>query len=524
MDTARIPRHRKSSSMNLGLAYSRNARRNPSGLAAFAGTRRLNWQQVNERSCRLANLLCDRYRVRWGDRVAVLVSNRIDIVELVGGCAKAGAVYVGLNFRLSESEYTHIFENCRPKVVIADAELAPIARRITEGSDVVVLDIDDPADYEDQLADASTAPRLSEQLVRSSDNFCIVYSSGTTGRPKGILFNVAATLQHAAVAVNEYELTADSRWMIAIPHNSSMHITIAPLALVGGAIGFSDSRSFTPDRFVAEVRTNAVTHTFLVPTMLVRLLESGIDATAVPSLQTIGYGSAPLAPHRIRELVQRFGPVFIQLYGMAEIASIGTMLRKADHAAAAAGRTELFATCGRESMLVTVRLVDEHGADVAPGEPGEIVFATPHSMVCYYRDPERSAEVLVDGWTHSGDIGQWTAGGYLKIVGRKKDLIIRGGLNIAPTEIENVLNTYPGVSESAVVGLEDPEWGERIAAVVLYHRADPPTPAALRQWCTERGLSSIKLPERIEIWDELPRNAVGKVVKDRVRERLHDDR
>ncbi|KXF53464.1 hypothetical protein AXA44_08370 [Rhodococcus sp. SC4] len=506
--------------MNIGLAFSRNARRNPHALACFAGADSRTWAQIDDRACRLANLLIDRYGVARGDRVAVLVANRMEVLELVGGCAKAGAVYVGLNFRLGEPEYADIFENCTPKVILADAELAPMARRLTDGTDVIVLDIDDSSQYDEQLSASSAAAPLIERQLGSGDDFCIVYSSGTTGRPKGILFSVGATLQHAAVAVTEYELSAQTRWMIAIPHNSSMQITLAPLALLGGAIGFSDSRGFKPERFVDDVRSNAVTHTFLVPTMLIRLLESEIDRDAIPTLQTIGYGSAPIAPDRVEALVERFGPIFVQLYGMAEIASIGTMLRKSDHAAAAGGRPELFTTCGKESMAVMVRLVDETGADVPPGERGEIMFGTPYTMVGYYREPERTSEVLIDGWMHSGDIGQWTSDGYLKIVGRKKDLIIRGGFNIAPTEIENVLTLHEQVREAAVVGLDDPEWGEAIAAVVVASGAQAPSADELMQWCRQQGLPSIKVPERIEVWQDLPRNAVGKITKAQVREKL----
>ncbi|MEE2058141.1 class I adenylate-forming enzyme family protein [Rhodococcus artemisiae] len=506
--------------MNIGLAFSRNARREPQSTACFAGSRSLSWEQVNERACRLANLLVDRYGVARGDRVAVLVSNRLDVVELVGGCAKAGAVYVGLNFRLGEPEYAEIFANCTPRVILADAELAPMARRLTEGSDVVVLDIDEPGEYEAQLSESSAATPDTESRVQSEDDFCIVYSSGTTGRPKGILFSVGATLQHSAVAVTEYELSGQSRWMIAIPHNSSMQITIAPLVLLGGAIGFADSRGFKPERFADEVRSNAVTHTFLVPTMLIRLLESDVRPETIPTLRTIGYGSAPIAPDRVAALVERFGPIFVQLYGMAEVASIGTMLRKSDHALAADGRPELFSTCGKESLAVMVRLVDEVGVDVEPGKPGEIVFGTPYTMTGYYREPEKTDEVLIDGWMYSGDIGQWSSDGYLKIVGRKKDLIIRGGFNIAPTEIENVLTLHERVREAAVVGLEDPEWGEAIVAAVVANSSPAPSAEELTEWCRAQGLPSIKIPERIEVWQDLPRNAVGKITKAQVREKF----
>lgn len=506
--------------MNLGLAFSRNARNTPDALASFSGDSFVTWAEVNERACRLANLLIDRYGVGRGDRVAVLVSNRIEVLEAVGGCAKAGAVYVGLNFRLGEPEYRDIFDNCTPTVVITDGDLAPMVSRLTEGTGVAVLDVDAPESYEAQLAAASATPPASEQTIALTDDFCIVYSSGTTGRPKGILFSVGAVLQHASVAVREYEMSASTRWLTVIPHNSSMQITIAPLVLLGGAIGFADSRGFRPDRFVSEIRRYNITHTFLVPTMLVRLLEAGASADDVPTLQTVGYGSAPIAPDRVRMLVERFGPVFVQLYGMAEISSIGTMLRKSDHAEAAAGRPELLSTCGRESLLVTVRLIDDEGNEVGPGEPGEIVFGTPYTMTGYYDEPDRTAEALIDGWMHSGDIGQWVEGGYLKIVGRKKDLIIRGGFNIAPTEIENVLTLHDGILEAAVVGIENDEWGESIAAAVVVTGDRALTADELQRWCKENGLPSIKIPERLEFWDDLPRNAVGKITKAQVRDQF----
>lgn len=506
--------------MNLGLAFSRNARNTPDALASFTVDRYVTWAEVDERACRLANLLIDRYGVSRGDRVAVLLSNRIEVLETVGGCAKAGAVYVGLNFRLGEPEYRDIFDNCTPSVVITDGDLAPMVSRLTEGTSVVVLDVDDPESYDARLAEASPAPPASEQTISLEDDFCIVYSSGTTGRPKGILFNVGAVLQHASVAVKEYDMTASTRWLTVIPHNSSMQITIAPLVLLGGAVGFADSRGFRPERFVSEIRQHNITHTFLVPTMLVRLLEAGVSASDVPTLETIGYGSAPIAPDRVRMLVERFGPVFVQLYGMAEIASIGTMLRKSDHAEAAAGRPELLSTCGRESLLVTVRLVDDEGAEVEPGKAGEIVFGTPYTMTGYYEEPDRTAESLVDGWMHSGDIGQWVEGGYLKIVGRKKDLIIRGGFNIAPTEIENVLTLHDGILEAAVVGIENEEWGESVVAAVVSAGDRAPTVDELQRWCKENGLPSIKIPERLEFWEDLPRNAVGKITKAQVRDQF----
>src|SRR5699024_4505479 len=171
-------------------------------------------------------------------------------------------------------------------------------------------------------------------------------------------------------------------------------------------------------------------------------------------------------------------------------------------------------------LLVTVRLIDDEGDEVGPGESGEIVFGTPYTMTGYYDEPDRTAESLVDGWMHSGDIGQWVDGGYLKIVGRKKDLIIRGGFNIAPTEIEDILTLHEGILEAAVVGIENEEWGESIVAAVVSTGDRAPTVDELQQWCKENGLPSIKIPERLEYWEDLPRNAVGKITKAQVRDQF----
>jgi len=490
--------------MNIGVAIERSARRGPDATAVFAADRRLTYAQLDERTARLANVLRDHFDLRRGDRVALLVHNRIEVVEVLGGCAKAGLIYCGLNFRLAEPEYESIFENAEPRLIITEPEYAELASRLTQRSDVPVLQLDDPGPdgYEALLALASPAQPQTLHEVRPEDDFCIVYTS----------------VQHAAIAIIEYELTADSRWLMALPHNSSLQITLLPLLTIGGAIGFSDSRGFDAERFTEEVRRQRATHTYLVPTMLFRLLEAGVDGDAVPTLQTIGYGAAPIPPERVRELLDRFGPIFTQLYGMAEVASIGTMLRKTDHALALAGQDRILASCGRPSYAMDVRVVDDEGRDVEPGRRGEVIFGSAYTMKGYYRDPQRTAEALVDGWMRSGDIGEWDQDGFLYIVDRKKDLIIRGGLNIIPSEVENVLYRHPGVLEAAVVGVPDPEWGEALLAVVALKRDADATAVELIAWCRQQGLASIMVPQRIEFLASLPKNAVGKIAKRELRD------
>jgi acyl-CoA synthetase (AMP-forming)/AMP-acid ligase II len=501
--------------MDIGVAVLAHARNTPHAAAAFEGDRALTYAELDARSNRLANTLAGRFGVGRGDRVAVLLRNRLEVAEAIVGCTKAGAVYCGLNFRMSEDEYRAILDNADARVLITEAPFRELAQTLAAEFDLVVLDVDSP-DW--AFTEASAAPPPTLHARRPEDEFCLVYTSGTTGAPKGILFDARAVATHAMVAGLEYGMSASSRWLTTIPHNSSVQITLAPTFFLGGAVGFLDARGFDPATFAAEARTTGATHTYLVPTMLYRVLEAGLSKADLGTLTSVGYGAAPIAPERVTELVERFGPVFSQLYGMAEVASIATMLRRSDHVRIAEGRADLTASAGRPSYLADVRVVADDGTDAKPGERGEVLFHTPYTMLGYHKNPERTAETLVDGWVHSGDIGTFDDEGYLYVVDRKKDLIIRGGYNITPSEIENVLYAHPAVLEAAVVGLPDAEWGESVLAAVALRSGAAVTTDELREHCRAAGLPSIKIPGRVLTVDSLPKNAVGKIAKREVAE------
>ncbi len=503
--------------MNVGLAITRNAVRRPDSPALF-GDHIVTYRELDERTNRIAHVLSDRFAIAKGDRVALFVPNRPEVLEVLGGIVKCGAVYVGLNFRLGPTEMEQVFDNAEPRLMITDSEHRAEAERVCSPLGVPVVDVDTVA-YEELLASSSADAHAAVHEVRHDDDFCIVYTSGTTGRPKGVLFDHARALQHATVTCLEYDITPDSRYLVQIPHNSSVNITIVPCLVIGAALGFLDSRSFDPVPFARMVADHAVTHSFLVPTQLMRTLDRlpQSDDHLLSSLVTLGYGSSPISPDRLGELVSRLGPIFIQLYGMAEIASVGTLLRKHDHVAALGRSPQLLASCGQPSYAVDVRVVDGDGRDVAVGERGEVIFAGPHVMKGYYREPERTAEHLRDGWMHSGDVAVVDPEGFVYIVDRIKNLIIRGGLNIAPTEIENVLYRHEAVLECSVIGVPDPEWGEAIVAVVALKHGHTVEPEALRLHCRQSELSSIKVPVRVEVVDSLPKNAVGKIAKDELR-------
>lgn len=506
--------------MTAGLQVGRWARRRPDACALFDATRERTWRELDDRTTRLANLLADEYGVRPGDRVALLAENRIEVAEVLAGCHKAGAVYVGLNFRFDADELDHALDNAEPVVLVLSGEFAGRGEVVAGARGIPTLDLDAAGNrgYEAALARSSTATPAAMHRCNPRDLACIVYTSGTTGRAKGVTFDHAAMLQHATITCIEYEIDVDSRYLIQIPHNSSVNITIVPCLAAGAALGFADNRAFDPSGFAGLVADRGVTHTFLVPTQLMRILDQlDDDDTRLGSLTTLGYGSSPIAPDRLRRLVSRYGPIFIQLYGMAEVASIGTLLRKDDHVRALTDSPALFASCGRPSFGVDVLVVDDDGNEVGVGERGEVVFSGPHLMLGYHRDPERTAETIMDGRLHSGDIAMVDEQGYLYIVDRKKNLIIRGGQNIAPTEIENVLYLHPAVLEASVVGAPDPDWGERVVAVVTLRPGVEASEQELIDFVETSTLARFKRPEQVTIIESMPKNAVGKIDKQEVR-------
>jgi len=502
--------------MNVGHAVSRQALQRPEAIAFFGEGREISYRELEDRTNRLAHVLTESFGVRRGDRVVLYVPNGLVVLEVLVACAKMGAVYVGLNFRLDRGELVQVLENAQPVLMIGCSAFEELLIAVCAERSIAYLGSDDdgPEGHEARCAAASAAPHPERFTVSPEDNACIVYSSGTTGVPKGILFTHDSVLQHATITALEYEIDEDSRYLVQLPHNSSVNITLVPCLLRGAAIGMEDSRGFDPRRLAARVQQDSVTHTFLVPTMLYRLLEKVEDDSLLDSLVVLGYGSSSIPADRVRQLVERFGPKFIQLYGMAEIASVGTLLSREDHARAVAGEAELFASAGRASMGVVVRVVDPvTGEDVAVGERGEVIFGGSHVMSCYYRDEQRTEESLVDGWMHSGDVGRFDERGYLYVIDRIKDLVIRGGYNIAPKEVEEVIFNHPAVLEVAVVGLPDQEWGESLCAAVVARDGVSVDAKELERWCRAQGLASIKIPSRFEVYPELPKNLVGKFDK-----------
>jgi acyl-CoA synthetase (AMP-forming)/AMP-acid ligase II len=503
--------------MNLAYCVEHQAARTPNSVAIEEdGGRQLTYRELDVRTNRIANMLAG-LGVREGDRVAYYILNRLEAVDLMVACAKIGAVAAPLNFRLSEADLLGILSNARPAVVVTQSEFLDLVQGVSSVIGAQTICLGD--EYEELLGAGSTVRPEQILSIPGDAHLLLQYTSGTTGRSKGAGFTHNAVLAHAANVALEYSIDSGSRVLVSVPHNSSTNIQIAPALYRGATVVMADVRSFDGERWVERVNRLGVTHSQVVPTMLYRVLDARARMDiAMPTLKCLGYGSAPIPAGRVEELIDIYGTIFVQLYGMIEVAAVGTMLRRADHEWALKEAPEVIGSVGQASYGMHVRVVDDTGNDVAPGERGEVAFNSQYMMTGYWDAPELTAETIRNGWLHSGDIGKFKDG-WLYLVDRKKDLIIRGGQNIASKEIEDAFYAHPAVLEAAVVGVPEPEWGEEIVAVIMLKPGATATATELLDACAATGLARFKRPTRIDFVDELPRNTIGKVQKAILRNR-----
>ncbi|UJW83068.1 AMP-binding protein [Hydrogenophaga sp. SL48] len=337
------------------------------------------------------------------------------------------------------------------------------------------------------------------------------YTGGTTGKSKG-----AMRRQHAHAAMwrailGDFELPAVPRYLAAAPISHVGGTKVAPVLLRGGTVQLMPR--FDPGEFLVTVQREKINMSLLVPTMVYALLDRPeLDRTDLSSLELLIYGAAPMSPTRLTEALQRIGPVFSQLYGQTECYPV-SVLRKADHDPK---RPELFASCGVPITATEVCLLDDKGQPVLPGEPGEICVRAPQAMESYWQREDLTRDAIVDGWLHTTDIARADANGYLFIVDRKKDMVISGGFNVYPREVEDVLTTDPSVAQAAVIGVPDEKWGEAVMAIVVARAGATIDVERLTRMVRDRK-GAQHAPKRIEVREALPLTALGKVDKKALR-------
>ncbi|MEV3859878.1 long-chain fatty acid--CoA ligase [Streptomyces sp. NPDC050095] len=487
----------------LGSWPARRARKTPHRTALIHEGSTCTYAALHERTTRLAHALRG-LGVRRGDRVGYLGPNHPSFLEALFACGLLGAVFVPLNTRLSTPELTYQTRDSGVSVLLHPAAAAggslPEAR--------LALAVDGPA-YEELLAGASDAPL--DEPVGPDDVALIMYTSGTTGRPKGAMLTHANLTWNAVNVLVDQDLLADEVALVTAPlfHTAGLNMLTLPTLLKGGTCVLVGS--FDPARTLEDIARHRVTFMFGVPTMFDQLTrQAGWADADLSSLRLLNCGGAPV-PTPLIAAYQRRGLTFLQGYGMTE-ASPGVLFLDAEHAVSKAG------SAGVPHFFSDVRVVRPDLSPVDVGETGEVVVRGPHVMPGYWGLPEQSAAAFTDGWFRSGDAARIDADGYVTVVDRFKDMIISGGENIYPAEVEDALLAHPDVAECAVIGVPDEKWGEVGRAVLVPRAGRSPDPAEVLASLDGR-LARYKIPKSAVLVPDLPRTASGKLVKSRVRER-----
>ncbi|KAA9156675.1 long-chain fatty acid--CoA ligase [Amycolatopsis acidicola] len=479
----------------LGSWPARRARMTPDAVAVQHGDRTLTYAELHRRVTRLAHGL-GASGVRTGDRVAYLGPNHPVYLEVLFACGLLGAVFVPVNSRLAPSEVDY---------VLRDSGAALLIHTSAHAAHESVRSVEVGPEYEELLAGQGEAPDLPVSL----DDVCLImYTSGSTGKPKGAMLTHGNLTWNSVNVIVETDLSGAERALVAAPlfHTAALGMICLPTLLKGGRVLLHSS--FDPAAVLADIERERVTLMFGVPTMYDALAaQPGWDTADLSSVRTLLCGGAPVPTTTIRRYLER-GLSFVQGYGMTET-SPGALVLDPAHV------TSKIGSAGVPSFFTDVRVVSESGSPVPPGERGEIVVSGPNVLRGYWGRPEATAEVLRDGWFHSGDVATVDEDGYVYVVDRLKDVIISGGENIYPAEVENEIHAYPGVESCAVIGVPDPKWGEVGKAIVMAKDvAADDLLAHLRQ-----RLAGYKVPKSVEFVEELPRTGSGKIQKTELRAR-----
>jgi acyl-CoA synthetase (AMP-forming)/AMP-acid ligase II len=488
------------------------AARNPDGEALVCGDRRLTWRDVAQRSAEVATGL-RKLGLQSGDRVALLLGNRIEFVLAMLGAAHLGAVTVLLSTRQQKPEIAYVLTDCGAKLLIHEAMLAdrlPDPRDVPDLLHRISVDDDESASQFSGLVKNDALQEAAD--VAEQDVAMILYTSGTTGRPKGAMLAHCNVIHSAMIYEACMELTSADRSIAAVPLAHVTGVVANIMSMVRCAGTLIIVAEFKAAEYLKIASRERVTQTVMVPAMYnLCLLQAGFDSCDLGAWRIGGFGGAPMPIATIEKLAVKLpGLKLINAYGSTETTSPSTIMPPE---LTAAHLDSVGLPCPGADIIV----VDPDGHELPRGEIGEIWIGSGSVINGYWNNPKATAESFTGGFWHSGDLGSIDAENFVRVFDRQKDMINRGGLKIYSAEVESVLAGHSAVVESAIIAKPCPVLGERVHAVVVT-RDDGVSAEALRAWCAER-LSDYKVPETIDLTAEpLPRNANGKVMKRQLRE------
>jgi fatty-acyl-CoA synthase len=505
--------------------------------AVVCGDTRLTYAQFGNRVNRWANMM-RALGVEKGDRVAVLSQNCHRVLEAFFGSPVVGSILMPLNFRLVADDFQYILNHGGAKVLVIEDGLADLIEPVRERLEtvehfIIARDTASPSsgawrDYETLLAEAESAPPEPAE-IDENETSALLYTSGTTGRPKGVMLTHRNLYMNAMNSICEFQV-----------HERDVYLhTLAQFHCNGWGVGYAVTgmggthvviKKFEPAAFFDLVTRERVTFACMPPTMINMALNHPLSDEALAQLpRAVRIGTAGSAPPlaTIQGAQERFGWRVIQIYGLTETSPFMTVSKIKPHMDdwPVADKLRVQAKTGYPMIGVDVRVVDDEGRDVAPdsGEAGEVITRANVVMAGYWRQPEATDAVIVDGWFHTGDMALIDSEGFIEVVDRKKDLIISGGENISSIEVEGFLYKHPAVLEAAVIAAPDERWGEVPYAVVVLKPEAQASESELIEFCRD-NLAHYKAPKRVEFIEALPRTATGKIQKNLLRERFWKDK
>ncbi|UCF74141.1 MAG: long-chain fatty acid--CoA ligase [Deltaproteobacteria bacterium] len=501
----------------------RNAILYPDSEAFVCGSERISFKGFNERVNSLIHGL-QALGIQKGDVIGILSWNRLEYPEVFGAAMKGGFVLAHFNPRLEAEELIRVIDNSEARVLFLGPEFVAIIDSVlkhlsktkftlafgnAEGHMIAYWEVLESHSKEEP-----------EPRVREEDPLVIFYTSGTTGTPRGAIYTHKRKMENTCIKALDIGVEFGDRHLVVLPMfhvGGDSHIW--PFFLVGGCNVIMPRPSFDPAAALQTIAKEQITDVHIVPTQLVSLLNlPDIEGYNLHSLKRIWYAASPMPTEVLRQGLSVFGPVFIQGYGLTESGPHTTVLSKAAHRAFDGDPEEqkLLASCGQPCIGVHMRIVDEEDNDLPPGKIGEIIVRSERIMVEYWRRPDETNETIRDGWLYTGDMGYYDEKGFIYIADRKNDMIVTGGENVYPKEVEDVLYRHPAVAEAAVIGIPDPYWVEKVHALVVLKEKAQAEEEDIISFC-RKHIAHYKSPKSVEFVESLPKNPQGKILKKEIR-------
>lgn len=455
-----------------------------------------------------------------GTRAAIISGNRPEVLSNTAAMSISGFVGTPLHPMGSLDDHAYVLEDAEIEVLIFDpgyfSERAQeLKERVPGLKHLLAFGPSDIATDYLALAGQFEAQPLTPPDIRPNDVSSVNYTGGTTGKPKGVMSTYRGTAYMAMIQAAEWEFPEELRMLMTTPLSHAAAAFFVPVLQKGGAIYVLPG--FSPDLFFDWVEKYRITATMLVPVMLYVLLDSPrADTADMSSMETIFYGASPMSPARLQQGLEKWGQIFYQFFGQSEAPMVLTNLARKDHDLS---KPERLASCGRPAPWVHLALLDDNNRPVAHGEPGEICVRGPLVMKGYKGLPEQTEEAFAGGWLHTGDVGRFDDEGFLYIVDRKKDMIVTGGFNVFPREVEDVLSAHEAVAQVAVVGVPDERWGEAVKAVVVLRPGVEASDAVSESLieAVKEAKGSVQAPKSVDFVESIPLTPVGKPDKKALR-------